>query len=74
MAKKYTESSKSLKYCPGVDCIYAIQNNNYSSDIVECKCGIKFCFKCLNEEHEPCSCEMVGSWKLLNENESQNLR
>ena len=41
--------------------------------VFSCKCGNKYCFKCLNEDHQPCNCDHVKAWKDKEVNESDNL-
>ena len=37
-----------------------------------CECGTRYCFKCLGEPHEPCSCKEVEEWTHLTKSEKPN--
>src|SRR4051812_48219336 len=39
---------------------------------VRCKCGFKWCFRCKEEAHDPCTCALLARWldKCRNESET----
>lgn len=41
--------------------------------MVQCYCGLQFCFHCLSTDHRPSSCAMVIRWKKLNKGEDTSL-
>ena len=73
MIKIYEESiknifinkNKNIKKCPNKDCNYFIKYGINISKEIECRCGLVFCFSCLEEPHSPCFCEMIKHWKLM---------
>lgn len=46
LSREYVSETKSLKFCPGVDCEYCFQDLTLVSKNVVCKCGTRFCFRC----------------------------
>lgn len=52
----YVASTKTMRFCPGVDCEFCFQDLSMTAKNVVCRCGTRFCFKCGKEPHEPCSC------------------
>ena len=71
--KLYEESIKNIfinnngniKKCPNKCCNYFIQTHFNISKEIKCKCGLIFCFSCLEESHSTCLCEMVKQWSLM---------
>ena len=52
-----------LKWCPNKSCGSAVLYKSGGAGIVQCSCGDKFCFGCLNEQHAPSTCDMVKQWR-----------
>ena len=40
--------------------------------LVKCPCGELYCFKCVQEPHEPASCRDVQRWRELLNSEERN--
>jgi hypothetical protein len=70
--KSFINNVKSIKYCPSKPfCGYLIEND--SSDMVKCKCGLEWCFKCSSTEtHEPISCQQKIDWEVKNTDEKNS--
>ncbi|KRX10469.1 hypothetical protein PPERSA_08771 [Pseudocohnilembus persalinus] len=67
LSRLYAEECKGIKWCPGVDCEYCIQDEYQQYTNVQCKNGHKFCFKCrLPAWHKPCPCKLVDDWNNKN--------
>lgn len=72
--KEFTEENRNIKWCPGKDCGLVVERSDYATkSLVECKCGMVFCFKCGLEDHIPASCIQVEMWKEKEQNDSENL-
>jgi len=68
LVNSFVEDNPSLRWCPAPGCQYAILLKEIASDHNEgvvCLCGMSFCFRCLEEAHQPASCSMVKAWKKL---------
>ncbi|PRP72804.1 hypothetical protein PROFUN_07704 [Planoprotostelium fungivorum] len=66
MVKSYVEENTRYKWCTAPGCDHAIclnEANAQHNEAVECVCGNKFCFRCLNVDHRPATCEMISLWK-----------
>ncbi|MCQ2821349.1 MAG: hypothetical protein MJ252_29155 [archaeon] len=59
--KDYIENNKEIKYCPNPKCDYCIRSSNVPKDVT-CVCKTSFCFKCNQDSHRPCPCEMYKKW------------
>ncbi len=71
--KSFTDDNKNVRWCPFQGCDYCVEYKEYGISDVQCKCGNSFCFKCSQESHRPCSCDITNSWKTKNSNESENI-
>ena len=72
--KQFTDHNKSIKWCPQKGCSYIIEKSEYcNNNIVECRCGNRFCFKCGQEDHLPTECNLVELWVEKEKNDSENL-
>jgi len=69
-ATHFMQKSKRMRWCPSPSCNKAVTGN--SDGIVQCDCGMKFCFDCGNESHFPISCDIFSNWcdKCTSEGES----
>lgn len=59
-----------MRWCPQQDCNLAIkadQPPTYRQNC-QCRCGLKLCFKCGAEPHDPISCDMISVLKAAWEN------
>ena len=65
LCERFVETNPNIKFCPGADCKFCIYSENTFLNEVECYCGYKFCFRCRNEVHRPCSCSDVVRWKEI---------
>lgn len=73
--KNFTDFNSTVKCCPSPGCdsyIYCEQKGN--KEVTCLYCEQSFCFKCLNEGHKPCTCEMVSVWDSKNKSESENIK
>lgn len=61
----FVQSNPLIRWCPAVDCIYAITVNEVQARPVQCKCNHAFCFGCGEQAHEPINCEMAGKWDIV---------
>ncbi|XP_059164030.1 ankyrin repeat and IBR domain-containing protein 1-like [Physella acuta] len=76
--KAFVDSNPDMKWCPSPGCGRAVKlpdlelgilqgnkRNKIPSDTsrgVDCGVGHYFCWECLEESHEPCSCENWSKW------------
>uniref|UniRef100_A0A6B2L001 RBR-type E3 ubiquitin transferase n=1 Tax=Arcella intermedia TaxID=1963864 RepID=A0A6B2L001_9EUKA len=66
MLESYVEDNRYMKWCPSTPhCGHAvlILNTNYPIQNITCKCGLSFCFGCLDEPHCPIDCGMLKKWQ-----------
>lgn len=61
----------SMTYCPGLDCEMVAVGSEVTK--VVCSCGTRYCFKCKEPDHEPCSCDNYKSWKVRANEEGLNV-
>jgi len=71
-AKSFVELSTRAKWCPGRDCVMAVES--LTGDTVDVKCTTcekAFCFGCTKDAHMPIDCEGLEIWldRLNNGNE-----
>lgn len=72
--KQFTDENKAVKWCPGLNCDLLIERSDFATrNIVQCKCGQTFCFKCGHEDHVPATCYLVECWLAKEKNDSENL-
>lgn len=71
--RQFVHIAKSMAWCPAPDCPNAFVSRGYVGDVV-CECGMKFCFRCGSEAHQPVDCVMLEKWleKCNNESETAN--
>ncbi|KAG8342086.1 IBR domain [Trypanosoma vivax] len=74
LLNEYVSSHKHMRCCPsGISCegIVRVSVLRESGPDVYClKCGLQFCFKCLQPPHAPATCDMLKRWAdLARENE-----
>ncbi|KAL1527401.1 hypothetical protein AB1Y20_016069 [Prymnesium parvum] len=73
LSRSFVDDNAHIKWCPGADCGKAIQARPGVTGVA-CTCGTRFCFKCGNEDHSPCSCEDLKRWiaKCKDDSETSN--
>jgi len=74
MAIAYADNSKSLRWCPGLDCEYAAEVASLAARAIECQCGWMYCFKCGLEDHRPCDCDIAREWTKKDEGGGANAK
>lgn len=62
--KSFTDSNRSLRWCPFPNCDYLVENVTLLPIEVQCKCGNAFCFSCGEPSHLPATCDMLKKWTL----------
>lgn len=62
MARAYTDTSKSMRWCPAPNCEYGADVSSFRARAVECKCSWIYCFKCGQEDHRPLPCDIASEW------------
>ncbi len=68
----FIEGSSGLRWCPSPKCDRAIQYDVGGAIDVDCICGHRFCFGCLEEAHAPCPCFVVKKWIRKNKSDAEN--
>ncbi|XP_055854750.1 E3 ubiquitin-protein ligase ariadne-1 isoform X1 [Episyrphus balteatus] len=63
-----------LRWCPSVNCTYAIKVTYVDARPVRCKCGHSFCFDCGENWHDPVQCRLLRKWikKCDDDSETSN--
>ena len=59
----YVDQNVSLKWCPRPGCARPMKCEAGDMVLVTCSCGHTFCFDCLREGHEPCTCDELARWR-----------
>jgi len=76
IARSFVDDQPGLKWCPAPDCGSAVRLLRPSQAPlgVKCSCSHRFCFKCSQEDHTPCSCEDLQKWlvKCRDDSETYN--
>jgi len=74
--RNYIENSRSMNFCRAAHCelISVATSSAHVDEVVNCPCGHRYCFKCGEEPHQPCSCSQLSTWndKCSNESETTN--
>jgi len=58
IASDFIEKNSSLMWCPA-KCGNAVKLNDESVKAVSCTCGKEFCVSCLEDSHEPLTCQQL---------------
>jgi ariadne-1 len=72
LIRNFIEGHTSLKWCPNPKCNHAVYFEAGGQIDIECVCGHRFCFSCLEEAHSPCPCHLVGKWLEKNRSDKEN--
>ena len=65
--KNFINRNEDLKQCPNPKCHFYAKSRMHSAREINCICGTIYCFKCSQDSHRPCSCEMFERWLRLND-------
>lgn len=67
--KSFVDTNPLIKWCPNANCGLAIKRQFLTNDSeetysqsIECSCGHYYCWTCLQEGHEPVSCQHWKQW------------
>lgn len=71
--KHFVTISKDMAWCPGAGCANAFVARTSVKTAI-CSCGMRFCFRCSKEAHQPVNCDQLSVWleKCGNESETAN--
>ncbi|KAL9240431.1 hypothetical protein vseg_014652 [Gypsophila vaccaria] len=73
LLRSYLADGTRGKWCPTPGCNHALILIPSSLTIkFTCKCLLTYCFRCLKEAHQPCSCSIYESWRLESLKQSPN--
>lgn len=73
--KNFTDFNSVIKSCPTPGCESYIQCEAKGNKEVTCiHCEETYCFKCMQDGHKPCTCEMIVTWESKNKSESENIK
>lgn len=75
LLKEYSEKELHSVFCPNPACGNAVVYSGVGrpTDVVECHCGMRFCFSCGHEKHNPVSCDKLTEWLTLLQDDSESL-
>jgi ariadne-1 len=68
--KNFINRNQDIKQCPNEKCHLYIKSNVHTAQEIYCPCGTSYCFKCLKEPHNPCSCEIYEKFLSINRTNS----
>ncbi|KAF1760970.1 hypothetical protein GCK72_009223 [Caenorhabditis remanei] len=57
---EYVETNHFLTQC---SCGMVVKSSRSDAHLVVCSCGIRFCFSCRNDSHEPVNCRLLKLWE-----------
>ncbi|XP_065363902.1 E3 ubiquitin-protein ligase ariadne-1 [Calliphora vicina] len=74
ITNSFVECNQLLRWCPSIDCTYALKVAYYESRPVRCKCNHEFCFACGENWHDPVKCRWLKKWikKCDDDSETSN--
>jgi ariadne-1 len=72
--KNFTDNNVDIKWCPTPNCEICIRCITHAQKEIQCECMNVFCFQCGKEGHRPCVCEMIETWSVKNNSESENVK
>lgn len=74
ITNSFVECNQLLRWCPSVDCTYAVKVPYAEPRRVHCKCGHVFCFACGENWHDPVKCRWLKKWikKCDDDSETSN--
>ena len=62
LCKSFVDLSYNAKWCPGKGCAMICANKLGEPVEVECSCGTRFCYGCLEAPHPPINCDLLEKW------------
>lgn len=62
LAAAFVRNNIYVKWCPRPGCGRAVEYTKKGMKMVDCHCGMTFCFSCGHEAHDPAPCEVVQDW------------
>jgi len=71
LARSYVDDQPSLKWCPAPDCGRAVRGGKPGLLSVACSCTHRFCFQCMNEDHQPATCDNLAKWTVKCRDDSE---
>jgi len=80
--RDFVENNPAAKWCAAADCEFALVmpapisksgSALHRSSEMDCKCGTRWCFLCMEEAHPGISCRIVRKWAAKNKDEGSNM-
>jgi len=72
ITSSFVTCNRNFKYCPNpLGCDYVIKAEETMCQIIVCRCGHAFCFKCVQPWHEPVKCDLLRLWKKKCDDDSE---
>jgi len=69
-ARSFVDDNPNIKWCPAPECGRAVFCEKKTKSVL-CSCGTKFCFKCQELDHAPCTCEELVEWRSKERDDSE---
>eukprot|EP01130_Rhizamoeba_saxonica_P010186 TRINITY_DN4173_c0_g1_i4.p1 TRINITY_DN4173_c0_g1~~TRINITY_DN4173_c0_g1_i4.p1 ORF type:complete len:566 (+),score=125.92 TRINITY_DN4173_c0_g1_i4:65-1762(+) len=69
LVSSFVKYNPFVQWCPAPDCKYALllqELHRERNEVVTCKCGHTFCFRCGEAAHQPVSCDNAKEWNIKN--------
>ena len=70
LARSFVDDQPSLKWCPAPDCSLAVRGKPGVFS-VKCTGEHRFCFQCMQDDHQPASCENLQKWTIKCRDDSE---
>ena len=73
LSRSYVDDQPGLKWCPAPDCGLAVRSKPGVLS-VQCDCKHRFCFQCMQDDHQPATCDNLQKWlvKCRDDSETYN--
>ncbi|TGZ81234.1 hypothetical protein EX30DRAFT_348787 [Ascodesmis nigricans] len=75
--RTYVDDKPNLRWCPAPECEFAVDCAVRQTELhkiiptVVCNCGLRFCFGCGHNDHQPCPCALMKKWLKKCEDDSE---
>ena len=74
ICSSFVQCNRQLKCCPNkTGCDFVIKAEENICQKIVCRCGHTFCFKCLEDWHEPVTCHFLRLWNKKSNDDSETI-
>ena len=74
ICSSFVQCNRNFQFCPNkTGCDFVIKADEKVCQKIICKCGHTFCFKCIEDWHEPVSCDFLKLWNKKSSDDSETV-